>query len=431
MLSNVSNRSHRVVAIAVLLAGSAEYSNKSHAVNEDALEEFGDAMQFVLPLTGLGLTAINKDKEGAIQFGWQGLTAIGTTTVMKGIYQKLRPNGSTSATSFPSGHSTAAFFGASFLDQRYGRWWGIPGYTAAAITAYSRVISENHHVDDTLMGASIAMMSSWYWVTPYEGAVSLVPFQQNDAYGVSLNFNEGGKSGDYSGLNDDDRWRYSITFGPAALLKNEATSPSATGTTFDMADFDGINDPTTTAVGAIERYSGRHLTVFSLEPYESRDTGEVIQTTSFNNTTFLPGEELNSDYILTDIRLQYYYDLLPSSPVILQMGGGLSYQYTSVKLETTDGIKSARASSDIWIPLLNASLGYQFNPRLHILADLGGLSLGDQKQLDGSISLGYRLNKYWDAGIGAGIYDHSTESSELRSEIKYNVLMTYIGYSFY
>ena len=97
-----------------------------HAVNEEELEKFGDAMQLVIPLTGLGLTAVNKDMEGAKQFGWHGLTAIGTTTVLKGVYQKIRPNNSSSATSFPSGHTTAVFFGASFLDQRYGKWWGIP-----------------------------------------------------------------------------------------------------------------------------------------------------------------------------------------------------------------------------------------------------------------------------------------------------------------
>lgn len=175
------------------------------AVNEDSLEEFGDVMQIALPVIGLGATAIYKDKEGAKQWAYSGLTAVGTTTVMKGIYQKIRPNAGQSATSFPSGHTTGAFFGAAFLDQRYGKWWGIPAYTAAAITAYSRVVTDHHHVDDTVMGASIAMMSSWYWVTPHEGAVSLIPFQQNDAYGVSFHVNEGGKHGDYSGLNDNDR----------------------------------------------------------------------------------------------------------------------------------------------------------------------------------------------------------------------------------
>jgi hypothetical protein len=401
------------------------------AVNEESLEEFGDAMQFVLPGIGLGLTAYYGDKEGAKQWGWSGLTAVGTTTVMKGIYQKIRPNASESATSFPSGHTTAVFWGASFLDQRYGKWWGIPAYTAAGITAYSRIISDNHHVDDTVMGASIALMSSWYWVTPHEGAVSLIPFQANDAYGVSFHINEGGKQGDYSGLSDDDRWRYSITFGPAAQQKNEVTSPAGTGTRFDLNHFKETNDPTTTANAVIERFKGRHLTLFSIEPFEARDDGQFSQTTLFNDTLFSPGVDMRSAYRLTDIRLQYYYDLLPSSKIILQAGGGLSYQHTTVEMSTADGVTSDKASSDIWIPLVNASLGYQFNPRLSVMAELSGLSLSDQEQLDANLSMGYRLNKYWDAGIGFGIYDHETETDELKNAIKYNVLMTYVGYSFY
>ena len=41
------------------------------------------------------------------------------------------------------------------------------------------------------------------------------------------------------------------------------------------------------------------------------------------------------------------------------------------------------------------------------------------------------LNKYWVAGIGVGIYDHETEADELTSAVKYNVPMTYVGYSLY
>ena len=36
-----------------------------------------------------------------------------------------------------------------------------------------------------------------------------------------------------------------------------------------------------------------------------------------------------------------------------------------------------------------------------------------------------------DAGIGFGIYRHDTEADDLSSDVEYNVLMTYIGYSFY
>lgn len=416
---------------ATILSVAMTIMHPVYAVNDESLENFGDIAQFALPAIGLGATWFYDDKEGAEQWLWSGLTSVGTTTVMKGVYEKVRPNGGPSALSFPSGHTTAAFFGAAFLDQRYGKWWGVPAYTAATLTAYSRVVTDHHHVDDTLMGASIAMMSSWYWVTPHEGAVSLVPYQNNDAVGVTLHFDGSGHLNDYSGLRDDERWRYSIIFGPAFQQKNRVTAPAATGTSFDLDTFDKTNDPTTTANAVIEWYSGKHRSLFSVAPFEARDFGRFTQATSFAGETYNADDEIRSAYRMTDIRLQYYFDLMKTSPVIFEVGGGISYQHTTVELATTSGTQSSAASSDIWLPLFNATFGYAFNPRLSVVAELSGLSLSNQEQLDANISVGYRLDKYWDAGIGYGIYQHDTEKGELRSDVKYDVIMTYVGYSFY
>jgi len=205
------------------------------ATHADSLEEFGDAMQFVLPGIGFGLVAYDRDKEGFKQWGYSGLTAVGTTLVMKGIYGKPRPT-TASQTSFPSGHTTAAVWGAAFLDQRYGKWWGIPAYAAAAVTAYSRVDADAHHVDDVLMGASVGLMSSWLWTTPHESAVSLIPFQSNDGGGLMISFNGNTKPDDYSGLNDNDRWRYAIVFGPAWQQENKIISPVGVGTEKEAQD---------------------------------------------------------------------------------------------------------------------------------------------------------------------------------------------------
>jgi len=73
--------------------------------------------------------------------------------------------------------------------------------------------------------------------------------------------------------------------------------------------------------------------------------------------------------------------------------------------------------------------GYEFTPRFSVVTELSGLSLTDQKQLDVSLSLGYRLDKHWDAGIGYGIYRHDTDKGELRSNVEYDVIMTYVDYS--
>ena len=212
-----------VLALFVLMS----HPTDTHA--DDALETFGDIVQFALPAIGLGATAIYEDWEGTKQWAYTNVTAIGTTLIMKEIYQKPRP-GLNPSDSFPSAHTTLAFFAAGFLDQRYGKWWGIPSYAAAAVTAYSRIHAEKHFVDDVLMGASVGLMSSWLWTTPHESAVSLIPFQQNDGGGLKVIFNGNDKPDDYSGLNDKDRWRYAIMFGPAELQENKIVSPVGVGT---------------------------------------------------------------------------------------------------------------------------------------------------------------------------------------------------------
>lgn len=413
-----------VLALFVLMS----HPTDTHA--DDVLETFGDIAQFALPAIGLGATAIYEDWEGTKQWAYTGVTAVGATFIMKEIYQKPRP-GLSSSDSFPSGHATLAFFGAGFLDQRYGKWWGIPSYAAAAVTAYSRIAADFHFVDDTLMGASVGLMSSWLWTTPHEGAVSLIPFQQNDGGGLKVSFNGNYKPDDYSGLNDKDRWRYAITFGPAWQQENKITSVVGIGTEFDLDSFDGIIDPITTAIPFIERYTGPHLFQFSVAPFETRDLGQFSQSTQFNGSTYLSGETIRSRYRLTDWRLQYYYDLLPDNKIILLAGAGLSYQHLVVDMVTIAGTKPEKAISDILIPLVNASLGYQFNPRFSVTAKLSGLSLSSQQQLDANISLQYRINKKWDTGIGYGIYYHDTEGGGLRNKVKYNMLMTYVGFSWY
>jgi len=101
------------------------------------------------------------------------------------------------------------------------------------------VDADAHFVDDVLMGASVGLMSSWLYVTPREGAVSFIPFQSNDGGGIKVSFNGNDKPDTYEGLNDNDRWRYAIVFGPAWQQDIIITSPVGVGTEFDLDSFDG------------------------------------------------------------------------------------------------------------------------------------------------------------------------------------------------
>ena len=76
-------------------------------------------------------------------------------------------------------------------------------------------------------------------------------------------------------------------------------------------------------------------------------------------------------------------------------------------------------------------LGYQINPRLSLAAELTGFSLSDQKQLDANVHFKYRFNRHWDAGLGYGIYEMKRDTEELKNEVNYDILLTFVGYSFY
>ena len=122
MVTKILNKSHFHVRLIVggplVLFACFFIINPVQAVNNESLENFGDIAQIALPVIGLGATWGYSDKEGAKQWLWTGVTSVGTTTVLKEVYEKVRPNAAQSATSFPSGHTTGAFFGAAFLDQR-------------------------------------------------------------------------------------------------------------------------------------------------------------------------------------------------------------------------------------------------------------------------------------------------------------------------
>jgi len=150
-------------------------------------ERAGDVLTLLIPAVALGSTVYNDDSNGSIEFLKAYGSTAGATQILKYTVREQRPNNSTSYTSFPSGHASSAFSGASFIHKRYGLKYAIPAYIGAVYTAYSRVKAEKHYTHDVIAGALLGMGFSWYFVSPYKN-LQVAPSVDKDAYGVQFNY---------------------------------------------------------------------------------------------------------------------------------------------------------------------------------------------------------------------------------------------------
>lgn len=145
------------------------------AVADSRLERAGDIAQIVIPATAGVSTVLAGDAEGAGQFCKSFFGALGIAYALKYVVDKDRPEGH-GEHSFPSGHATAAFQGAAFIEKRYGWRYGAPCYAAAVFVGWSRIEAEadKHDVIDVLAGAAIGAATSWCFTTRYRIATIAV-----------------------------------------------------------------------------------------------------------------------------------------------------------------------------------------------------------------------------------------------------------------
>jgi membrane-associated phospholipid phosphatase len=119
----------------------------------------GDILQLALPAVALGSTFIWKDDN--TKPTWQLIKAYGSGLIiqqaLKRIVLKPRPDRCDNY-SFPSGHTTSAFSGASFIQKRYGWKYGIPSYVLASFVGYSRIQAKK-----TRWLGCACRSSNWCW----------------------------------------------------------------------------------------------------------------------------------------------------------------------------------------------------------------------------------------------------------------------------
>ena len=149
--------------IFLLIIGLNTYTGLSQS---KGLKITGDYLRIIMPVSALGTTILIKDKNGKKQFIKGFIVNQLATFTLKATIDKPRPDLSDN-NSFPSGHTSTVFRSAAFIQKRYGWKYGIPAYTLATLTGYSRLDANKHDLIDVSTGALIGILSSYLFTKPY------------------------------------------------------------------------------------------------------------------------------------------------------------------------------------------------------------------------------------------------------------------------
>lgn len=145
-----------------------------------------DALALGIPSVAYGTSLYNDDKEGEKEFYYAYGTTVLVTGTLKYSIHKKRPDND-GDDSFPSGHTSSAFTGATFIHKKYGLEYALIPYLGAIYTAYSRVKLDRHDTADVLAGAIIGMGSAWYFTSPYK-KLSIQPKLGTNYTGLNVSY---------------------------------------------------------------------------------------------------------------------------------------------------------------------------------------------------------------------------------------------------
>lgn len=158
----------------LIIIAAAGIGTFAQETNAGTLTRLGDLTQVIVPAYAFGLAMNEEGWAGAQEFA----LSLGATEIavygLKSIINEQRPNKKDN-NSFPSGHTAAAFSGATFIHKRYGIKRAIIPYVLAAFTGYTRVAGEKHHWHDVIAGAAISSAMTWIFVSKYNIGATVSP----------------------------------------------------------------------------------------------------------------------------------------------------------------------------------------------------------------------------------------------------------------
>ncbi len=156
---------------------------------DHTIERIGDVGAFLLPAVGIVPSFIEGADDGYRDFARSGLaytSTVAATYALKFSVNRTRPNGG--AYSFPSGHTSSAFSGATLIQLKYGYKYGVPAYILAGFVGYSRVYTGHHYWSDVIAGAVLGTGLTYLVYRRWTRNWELKPHVDSHSYGLDFEY---------------------------------------------------------------------------------------------------------------------------------------------------------------------------------------------------------------------------------------------------
>ena len=375
------------------------------------VEQLGDDIYKAIPGTAYALTVVSRDWHGLILMGLHNALSSAVMQQLKDGVGQRRPNDS-SNTSFPSGHTNTAFIGAAFIQQRYGSMWGIPAYIAAGYVGYSRMYGNKHYMNDVISGASIAMLSSWMLVPPYDSERRAL----------------------WSDMDRHRAWRYEWEMTLNNIDENLLQTPGG--------------DPFTNPLNpADERWanshieleynpSGRHFISGRFSPWEIRSYGQLATPVDFAGVTLPANQQLRSAHLQWNFTAKYRYQLFSNDWLDARIGAGLTAMFTESEIFVVDDTNPPErrgitgiADAATYYPVIHGAV--RINPfwKLHLVAEVDH-GAGSSSYTDWTARVDVRFNNKWTVGLGYREYESDLDENTLVNRFRRSGTAFTASYSF-
>lgn len=375
---------------------------------------FGDDLSSINLGTAYGTSLVAKDYRGFIYLGMHNVAATTVTQMLKRAVGQRRP-GDQDSRSFPSGHTNTAFVGAAFMQQRYGARWGIPSYISALLVGWSRVYGNKHYINDIVGGASIAMLSAWAIVPPYDAE----------------------RAARWRDLERTRRFRYEWEMTFNTVDRNTVRAPLETGDTFRSPLDTKVNDPWANSRVAVEYRLDERRSIHGLfSPWEIRSFGQFDSPTRFAGTLFPAGENLRVAHLMWTFGAQYRHALVADERYGLHGGLGIAGQYTEEEVfvvdETRPDKRGLLASSDAraWYAVVHADGHVRLFWKLDLAAAVDAGFSGDNRFLDRSAALTVNVNPKWHLSLVWRQFRTDLKDNALRNDFERRGPGLRVGYAF-